>query len=95
MIAPAANAINFLPHIAAPKLMMQGRYDEDSPYASQFLPLYNLLREPKRTFIYEGPHVPPRELYLRESQKWFDETLGSGLQFSVSPRRVVTQRSTN
>jgi len=26
--------------------------------------------------IYEGPHVPPKELYLRESQKWFDETLG-------------------
>ena len=56
--------------------MLQGRYDESSPYASQFEPLYRLLREPKRAVIFEGPHVPPRELYLRESQKWFDETLG-------------------
>jgi pimeloyl-ACP methyl ester carboxylesterase len=74
--APAANRINFLPHIKAPKLMLQGRYDESSPYATQFEPLYRLLREPKRDVIFEGPHVPPREVYLRESQKWFDETLG-------------------
>jgi formylglycine-generating enzyme required for sulfatase activity len=74
--AAAANRINFLPHIAAPKFMLQGRYDESSPYASSFEPLYKLLREPKRELIYEGPHVPPQDLYLRESQKWFDDTLG-------------------
>ncbi len=74
--APAANRINFMPRISAPKLMLQGRYDESTPYASEFEPLYKLLREPKRAHIYEGPHVPPQELYLRESQKWFDETMG-------------------
>jgi pimeloyl-ACP methyl ester carboxylesterase len=74
--APAANRINFLPRIKAPKLMLQGRYDESSPYASDFEPLYRLMREPKRAILYEGPHVPPQDLYLRESQKWFDETLG-------------------
>ncbi|MGZ8830935.1 MAG: SUMF1/EgtB/PvdO family nonheme iron enzyme, partial [Thermoanaerobaculia bacterium] len=73
---PAANRINFLPHIAAPKLMLQGRYDESTPYASEFEPLYRLLREPKRAVIYEGPHVPPLQVYVRESQKWFDETMG-------------------
>ena len=74
--APAASRINFLPHISAPKMMLQGRYDESSPYAGDFLPLYRLLREPKRAVIFEGPHVPPAEVYLRESQKFLDETLG-------------------
>ena len=73
---PAANRINFLPHIGGQKLMLQGRYDESSPYASDFEPLYHLLREPKREVIYEGPHDPPQDVYLRESQKWFDETMG-------------------
>ncbi len=76
--AEAGNRINFLPHMSAPKLMLQGRYDESSPYASAFEPLYNLLRQPKRAVIFEGPHVPPAAVYLRESQKWFDETLGKG-----------------
>ncbi|MBK5260283.1 MAG: protein kinase [Thermoanaerobaculia bacterium] len=74
--ANAGNRINFLPRIKAPKLTLQGRYDESSPYAGEFQPLYRLLREPKRAVIYEGPHVPPQPVYLRESQKWFDETLG-------------------
>jgi len=26
--------------------------------------------------VARGPHVPPLAVYLRESQKWFDETLG-------------------
>lgn len=72
----AANRINFAPRIATPKMMLQGRYDESSPYAAEFEPLYKLMPEPKRAVIFEGPHVPPRDLYLRESQKWFDETLG-------------------
>jgi formylglycine-generating enzyme required for sulfatase activity len=74
--ATAANRINFLPHITAPKLTLQGRYDESAPYVSEFEPFYRLLPQPKRAVIYEGPHVPPLEVYLRESQKWFDETLG-------------------
>ena len=67
--APAANRINFLPHITAPKFMLQGRYDESSPYASEFEPLYRLLREPKRAVIYEGPHVPPLEFYVCASRR--------------------------
>jgi eukaryotic-like serine/threonine-protein kinase len=73
---PAANRINFAPRMSAPKMMLQGRYDEVFPYAKQFEPLYRLMREPKKALIYEGPHVPPQEVYVRESQKWFDETLG-------------------
>jgi DNA-binding winged helix-turn-helix (wHTH) protein len=35
--------------IAAPKMMLHGRYDEDTPFKSEAEPLFRLLREPKRT----------------------------------------------
>jgi len=74
--APAANRINFLPQIKPPKLLVQGRYDESSPLKSDAEPLFRLMREPKRLHVYEGGHVPPREIYVREMQTWMDETLG-------------------
>jgi formylglycine-generating enzyme required for sulfatase activity/dienelactone hydrolase len=74
--APAANRINFLPRIAAPKMVLQGRYDESSPLKSDLEPLYRLLREPKRLEVYEGGHVPPPDVRIRVIQKWLDETLG-------------------
>ena len=73
---PAANRINFAPHIAAPKLMLNGRYDESAPLESTAEPLYGLLHEPKRLDVFEGGHVPPPNLAIPTMTKWFDETLG-------------------
>ena len=42
-IIAAANPINFAPHIRAPKLMVQGRYDEDTPLRTAAEPLFKLL----------------------------------------------------
>jgi formylglycine-generating enzyme required for sulfatase activity/pimeloyl-ACP methyl ester carboxylesterase len=75
--APAACRINFAPRIAAPKLMLHGRYDEDTPFKSEAEPLLRLLREPKRLQMYEGGHVPPNDVYIPAVTKWFDETLGA------------------
>ena len=73
--AAAANRINFAPRIAGPKMMLNGRYDEDTPlYESQ--PLYALLREPKRQQMYDGGHSPPIDVFVPTMKKWFDETLG-------------------
>ena len=73
--AAAANRINFAPRITGPKLMLTGRYDEDTPlYESQ--PLYALLREPKRQQMYDGGHAPPIDVMVPTMKKWFDETLG-------------------
>jgi dienelactone hydrolase len=73
--AAAANRINFAPRITGPKMMLNGRYDEDTPmYMSQ--PLYALLREPKRQQMYDGGHAPPIDVFVPTMRKWFDETLG-------------------
>ena len=73
---PEANPINFAPHIRVPKLMLNGRYDEDTHLLTQAEPLYKLLREPKRLVLYEGGHIPPIEFLVTVMNGWLDETLG-------------------
>jgi serine/threonine protein kinase/formylglycine-generating enzyme required for sulfatase activity/pimeloyl-ACP methyl ester carboxylesterase len=73
---PEANPINFAPHIHGPKLMMHGRYDEDTPLTTQGEPLFKLLREPKQLVLFEGGHVPPAEVQVPLINKWFDQNLG-------------------
>jgi formylglycine-generating enzyme required for sulfatase activity len=74
--APAANKINFAPRITGPKMMLQGRYDERMSLKSEAEPLFHLMREPKRLQVFDGPHVPPNDVYITAVKKWFDETLG-------------------
>jgi eukaryotic-like serine/threonine-protein kinase len=73
---PAASRVNFVPHIAAPKFMLQGRYDEDTPYETQSLPMFKLMREPKRIHVFEGSHIAPMEVMIPAITKFLDETLG-------------------
>ena len=75
-IAPAANRINFVPRIKAPKLLLQGRYDEDTSLKSETEPMFRLLKEPKRLQIYDGGHVAPREIAIPAVTNWLDETMG-------------------
>ena len=75
-VAAGANRINFAPRIRAPKLLLHGRFDEDTSLESEARPLFTLLREPKRLEIYEGGHVPPAEIGIPAMTRWFDETLG-------------------
>jgi eukaryotic-like serine/threonine-protein kinase len=73
---PEARAINFAPRIAAPKLLLNGRYDEEHPWDACALPLWRLLREPKRLTLVESGHVPPAEARVPAINAWLDETLG-------------------
>jgi hypothetical protein len=73
---PAANRINFAPHIAGPKLMLNGHYDESSLLKSNAEPLFAILSEPKRLDVFEGGHVPPGNTSIPTMTKWFDQTLG-------------------
>lgn len=75
-ILPEANPINFAPRIKCPVLFLNGKYDEVFPYETNALPLYNLLREPKKLALLEGGHVPPLEVRVPVINKWLDETLG-------------------
>jgi pimeloyl-ACP methyl ester carboxylesterase len=73
---PEANPIDFAPHILAPKLIVQGRYDENISWKTEADPLYKLLRDPKRMILYDGGHVPPFEFFVTTMNSWLDETLG-------------------
>jgi dipeptidyl aminopeptidase/acylaminoacyl peptidase len=77
---PEANPINFAPHIRAPKLMIHGKYDEDTPLKAQGEPLFKLLREPKRLELYEGGHIPPWQVWVSKVNDWLDETMGNRKQ---------------
>jgi serine/threonine protein kinase/formylglycine-generating enzyme required for sulfatase activity len=73
---PEVNSINFAPRIRAPKLLLNGRYDEEHPWIRNALPLWRLLREPKRLMLVEGGHLPPAELRVPAINEWLNETLG-------------------
>jgi formylglycine-generating enzyme required for sulfatase activity len=75
-VLPEANSINFAPRIAAPKLLINGRYDEEQAWNRAALPLWELLREPKRLELVEGGHLPPAEARVPVINAWLDETLG-------------------
>ena len=75
-ISAAANPINFVSHITKPKLIVQGRYDEDTPVRTATEPFYKLLSEPKRLVFFDGGHVPSIEVFMAATSGWLDENLG-------------------
>ena len=74
--AAEVNSINFASRIKAPKLLINGRYDEEHPWQMRGLPLWSLLREPKRLELVEGGHLPRAEARVPVINSWLDETLG-------------------
>ena len=75
-INDVANPIYFAPHIKPPKLIVSGRYDEDTPVRTATEPLLKLMKEPKRLTLYEGGHVPSVEVLMSTTSGWLDEHLG-------------------
>jgi serine/threonine protein kinase/formylglycine-generating enzyme required for sulfatase activity/predicted esterase len=76
MWLPEVTQANFASHIGVPKLLLNGRYDEASPLKTRTEPLFRLLREPKRQYIYDAGHSPPLEIIVPIVNGWLDETLG-------------------
>jgi formylglycine-generating enzyme required for sulfatase activity len=75
---PEASNINFAPRIRAPKLVVNGLVDEEHPWLTRALPLWNLLREPKELALFEGVgHVPPPELRIPAIRDFLDRHLGA------------------
>jgi eukaryotic-like serine/threonine-protein kinase len=72
----AANPIKFAPHICAPTLIIQGRYDEDTPFRTVTEPFFKLLSEPKRLTLYDDGHVPSVEVVMSATRGWLEEHLG-------------------
>jgi eukaryotic-like serine/threonine-protein kinase len=72
-----ASPANFLSHLKAPKLLLNGRYDEVHPLRTWVEPLYQALPEPKRLHVYDAGHTPPLEIIVPVVNAWLDETMGT------------------
>jgi tRNA A-37 threonylcarbamoyl transferase component Bud32 len=74
---PEADAINFLPHIKQPTLMLNGKYDFFFPVQSTQDPFYQLLgAKQKRHLLYDSGHVIPRNELIKETLNWLDQYAG-------------------
>jgi eukaryotic-like serine/threonine-protein kinase len=76
---PEADQINFAPHIKAPVLMLNGRYDFIFPVGSSQEPMFRLLGTPsehKRRVVYDTGHDIPRPQMIKETVDWLDRYLG-------------------
>ncbi|MCZ6918472.1 MAG: SUMF1/EgtB/PvdO family nonheme iron enzyme [Gemmatimonadetes bacterium] len=76
-VLPEADNVNFAPYIDVPTLLLNGGNDEEHPWISRALPLWNLLREPKELVLVEGGgHVPSVEDRIPPINDFLDRTLG-------------------
>ena len=69
------NPFHFAPHIRAPKLVLNGRYDDECPEIV-VRPFYELLQAPKKRAQFEGAHMPTPEVAVPIINGFLDETLG-------------------
>jgi dipeptidyl aminopeptidase/acylaminoacyl peptidase len=77
---PEADAVNFAPHVKAPVLMLNGRYDYFFPTDSSQEPLFDLLGTPaehKRRIVYEASHNIPRHEMIKEVVNWMEKYWGT------------------
>jgi fermentation-respiration switch protein FrsA (DUF1100 family) len=74
---PEAANYNFAPYIRAPTLLLNGRDDEEHPWFTRALPLWQLLPQPKKLVLVEGAgHIPPPEARVPAINQFLDQTLG-------------------
>ena len=72
---PEVNPINYAPYIKVPKLLLNGKQDEEHLYKTRALPLYNLMQEPRKLAMVDGGHLPSLEVRVPIINNFLDETL--------------------
>ena len=76
---PEVDPINFAPRVTIPVLMVNGRYDFDTPLNTSQRPLFRwlgTLPKDKRNALFDTGHVPPRNEIIKETLDWLDRYLG-------------------
>jgi dienelactone hydrolase len=76
---PEVDEINFLSHVKAPLLMVNGRDDFHYPLDTVQNPMFKLLGTPekdKRHALVDGGHIADLRSCIRETLDWFDRYLG-------------------
>ena len=77
--APEADTINFAPRVTIPILMINGKYDFDTPLNSCQIPLFRAFGTPakdKRSAAFDAGHIVPRNEMIKETLDWLDRYLG-------------------
>jgi dienelactone hydrolase len=76
---PEVYALNYLPRVRVPVLLMGGRYDYFIPYESAQKPFFERLGTPapdKVHLVVDAPHSIPRSDFVRETLGWLDRYFG-------------------
>jgi formylglycine-generating enzyme required for sulfatase activity len=69
---PEANAVNFVPRVSPPTLVLLGRHDESMSYEAESEPLFALFTPPKSLRLFDGGHVPPLSAWVPVAISWLD-----------------------
>ncbi len=78
-VEPEIDILNFAPRVRMPTLMLNGRYDFETPFEASQRPLFILLGTPaehKRHVVLEFGHALVIEAVAREILPWLDRYLG-------------------
>ena len=78
-VAPEIDTLNYAPRVRIPTLMLNGRYDYETPFEASQRPLFVLLGSPpenKRHVVLEFGHAMVVDAAAREIIPWFDRYLG-------------------
>jgi serine/threonine protein kinase/formylglycine-generating enzyme required for sulfatase activity len=74
---PEAMNVNFIPYINVPKLVLNGRQDEEHPWLTRALPFWELLQEPKELVLADNEgHVPSPEVRIPAINDFLDRHFG-------------------
>ena len=76
---PEVDAVNYVPRIKIPVLMLNGRYDNNFPLETSVKPFFNLLgtsKENKSLIVYETDHYVPKSEMIKEILNWLDKYFG-------------------
>jgi len=74
---PEALNVNFIPYIRVPKLLLNGRQDEEHPWLTRALPFWDLLQEPKELVLVDNEgHVPSLEVRIPAINDFLDRQFG-------------------
>jgi pimeloyl-ACP methyl ester carboxylesterase len=78
-LPPEIDPLNFAPRTTIPFLMINGRYDFDTPLNSCQIPMFRLLgtaQKDKRQVLFDSGHLPLRNGIIKETLDWLDLYLG-------------------
>jgi pimeloyl-ACP methyl ester carboxylesterase len=76
---PEVEALNYLPRLTIPVIMINGEHDFFFPVETSQKPMFDFLGSPpelKRHVVYPGSHSVPLDMLTKESLDWLDAHLG-------------------